>query len=153
MDIYISFIWTIIFFDKAFKYGDGTTFWGYVGTNSEPFCWELCNVVQCRSIGLLLQFVSLWPSTCPFLISFKPSGRICFLLLLLLVFFSLQWNISKHDRKCTCFILSRTSVFVKRNQIFVEETISKSQKMIFGLWRTELIVRDEAVGAETSGCI
>jgi hypothetical protein len=25
-------------FDKAFNYGDGTKFYGYVGTNSEPLC-------------------------------------------------------------------------------------------------------------------
>jgi hypothetical protein len=29
MDIPTSSIWIIIFFDRAFKYGDGAKFWGY----------------------------------------------------------------------------------------------------------------------------
>jgi hypothetical protein len=35
MDMSTSFIWIIIFFDEAFKYGDGAKFWGYVVTNAE----------------------------------------------------------------------------------------------------------------------
>jgi hypothetical protein len=36
MDVHTSFIFVIILFDLALKYGDGTKFWGYVGTNVEP---------------------------------------------------------------------------------------------------------------------
>jgi hypothetical protein len=35
-------------FEEAFKYGDGATFWGYVGTNAELLCVEFCNFVQCH---------------------------------------------------------------------------------------------------------
>jgi len=48
MDIPKSFIWMIILFDEAFKYGDGAKFWGYVGTNTEPLCVQFCNFVQCH---------------------------------------------------------------------------------------------------------
>jgi hypothetical protein len=41
-------MWNVILFDKAFKYGDGAEFWGYVRTTSEPLCVEFCNFVQCR---------------------------------------------------------------------------------------------------------
>jgi hypothetical protein len=44
-----SFISNIIFFDEAFKYGDGAKVWGYVGTNAEPLCVELRNFVQCHA--------------------------------------------------------------------------------------------------------
>jgi hypothetical protein len=48
MDISVSFVWIIIFFDKAFKYGIGVKFGGYVGTNSKPLCVEFCSFVKCR---------------------------------------------------------------------------------------------------------
>jgi hypothetical protein len=35
MDIPTSFIWIIILFYEAFKYGDGAKCWCYVGTNAE----------------------------------------------------------------------------------------------------------------------
>jgi hypothetical protein len=38
----------IIFFEWAFGYGGGLKFWGYVGTNSELFCAEFWNFVQCH---------------------------------------------------------------------------------------------------------
>jgi hypothetical protein len=38
MDIPTSYIWVIIFFDEAVKYGDGVVFWGYVGTNAKQLC-------------------------------------------------------------------------------------------------------------------
>jgi hypothetical protein len=41
-----SFIWIINLFDKAFKYGGGVKCWGYVGTNAEPLCVQLCNFVE-----------------------------------------------------------------------------------------------------------
>jgi hypothetical protein len=31
-----SFIWIVIFFDKALKYGDGAKFLDYIGANAEP---------------------------------------------------------------------------------------------------------------------
>jgi hypothetical protein len=37
MDINTTFIW-VIFFDGDFKYGGGSTFWGYVGTNADLLC-------------------------------------------------------------------------------------------------------------------
>jgi hypothetical protein len=48
MDIPISFILIIIFFDPVFKYGDGAKFWGYVVINAEQLCVEFCNFVQCH---------------------------------------------------------------------------------------------------------
>jgi hypothetical protein len=36
MDIPTSFLRINTFIEKAFKYGDGANFWGYVGTNAEP---------------------------------------------------------------------------------------------------------------------
>jgi hypothetical protein len=48
MDMPTSFIWIIILFDEGFKYGDNAEIWGYVGTNMEPLCVELCNFVQCH---------------------------------------------------------------------------------------------------------
>jgi hypothetical protein len=36
MNIPTSFIWIIIFLDRAFEYGGSSKFWGYVGTNAEP---------------------------------------------------------------------------------------------------------------------
>jgi hypothetical protein len=35
-----SFIWIIILFDEAFKYGEGAKFWSYIGTKAEPLCVE-----------------------------------------------------------------------------------------------------------------
>jgi hypothetical protein len=35
------------YFYEGFKYGDGTKFWGYVGTRTEPLCVEVCNFEQC----------------------------------------------------------------------------------------------------------
>jgi hypothetical protein len=45
MDIPTSFIWMIIFLDKACN---GATFWGSVGIHAEPLCVEFCNFVQCH---------------------------------------------------------------------------------------------------------
>jgi hypothetical protein len=39
-------MWIIVLFDEAFKYGDGSKFWGYVGTNTEPHYVEFCSFVQ-----------------------------------------------------------------------------------------------------------
>jgi hypothetical protein len=44
-DIPTSFIWIIILFNNAFKYGDGATYWYYVRTTAELFCGEFCNFV------------------------------------------------------------------------------------------------------------
>jgi hypothetical protein len=48
VDTRASFIWIAILFDEGFKYGDGAKFWGYIGTNAEALCIELCNIVQCH---------------------------------------------------------------------------------------------------------
>lgn len=45
----LTLIWIIILFDEAFKYGDGATVWGYVETNDDPLCVEICNFVECRN--------------------------------------------------------------------------------------------------------
>jgi hypothetical protein len=42
-DVPKSIIWIIILFDKAFKLGNGATFWGYVGTNAESLRAEFYN--------------------------------------------------------------------------------------------------------------
>jgi hypothetical protein len=42
------FIWIIIVFAGDFEYGGVSTFWGYVGTNTELLCVEFCNFVQCN---------------------------------------------------------------------------------------------------------
>jgi hypothetical protein len=47
-DVATSFIWIIILFDKALKYGDGAKFWGYVSKNAEPLCVEFCNFMHCH---------------------------------------------------------------------------------------------------------
>jgi hypothetical protein len=44
MDIPTTFIWIIIFFNRAFEYGN-ISMWDYVGTNAELLCVELCNFV------------------------------------------------------------------------------------------------------------
>jgi hypothetical protein len=49
MDIPTSYIWIIIFFDRAFEYGGGSKFWGYVGTKAESLCVEFYSFVQCRT--------------------------------------------------------------------------------------------------------
>jgi hypothetical protein len=46
MDIPTRFIWIIILFDGAFKYGDDAKLSGYVGTNAEPLYSEFCHFVQ-----------------------------------------------------------------------------------------------------------
>jgi hypothetical protein len=38
IDIPTSFIWIIILFDEAFKYGDGAKFRGHASANAEPIC-------------------------------------------------------------------------------------------------------------------
>jgi hypothetical protein len=38
MDMPKSFIWIINLFDEPLTYDSGEKFWGYVGTNAEPFC-------------------------------------------------------------------------------------------------------------------
>jgi hypothetical protein len=38
VDTPASFIWIIIFFHWAIKYGDGEKFWVYAGINAEPLC-------------------------------------------------------------------------------------------------------------------
>jgi hypothetical protein len=53
MDISTSFIWIVIIFDEAFKYGVGAKFGSYVGTNADPVCVEFCNLVQVVSYSLL----------------------------------------------------------------------------------------------------
>jgi hypothetical protein len=42
-----SFI-SIILFDKAFKYGSGAKFLGYVGTNTKPLCIKFYGFMQCH---------------------------------------------------------------------------------------------------------
>jgi hypothetical protein len=58
MDISISFIRIITFFDGAFEYVDGAKFCGYVGTNAEPLSVEFCNfeynIILCKVFTLLL---------------------------------------------------------------------------------------------------
>jgi hypothetical protein len=51
-----GFIWIIILFYEAFKYDDGSKFWGYVGTNTEPPCVEFCNFVHCCIVMKYLTF-------------------------------------------------------------------------------------------------
>jgi hypothetical protein len=46
MDIPTSFIWIIIYVERAFEYDEGAKFWGCVGSNAERLCLELCNFVQ-----------------------------------------------------------------------------------------------------------
>jgi hypothetical protein len=46
-----NFIWIVIFFDEAFKYGDDANLWGYVGRTADPFCVEFCNSEQCRILA------------------------------------------------------------------------------------------------------
>jgi hypothetical protein len=46
MDIPAKFISIIIFFDKAFKYGDGAKFVGCGGTKAESLYVEFCNFMQ-----------------------------------------------------------------------------------------------------------
>jgi hypothetical protein len=61
IDTPTSFILIIIFFDEALKYGDGETFWGYVGTNAEPLCVNFCNFVQCNSfVDYLTYYYYAW---------------------------------------------------------------------------------------------
>jgi hypothetical protein len=43
MNIPISFISIIIWFDEVFKYGDGAKFWGYVQASADPLYVEFCN--------------------------------------------------------------------------------------------------------------
>jgi hypothetical protein len=38
-----SFIWIIVLFDEAFKYGNSAKFLGYVETNAKPVCAEFRN--------------------------------------------------------------------------------------------------------------
>jgi hypothetical protein len=38
-----KFIWIMNVFDEALKYGDGSKFWEYVGTNAEPLRVEFCS--------------------------------------------------------------------------------------------------------------
>jgi hypothetical protein len=38
IDVPISFVLIVIFFDEAVKYGIGAKFWGHVGTNAKPPC-------------------------------------------------------------------------------------------------------------------
>jgi hypothetical protein len=38
INISASFVLIIILFDKAFKYGYGAKFWGYVAENAETLC-------------------------------------------------------------------------------------------------------------------
>jgi hypothetical protein len=40
-DMPTSFIWIVVSFLEAFKYGDGAKFWSYVRTDAEPLCVEL----------------------------------------------------------------------------------------------------------------
>jgi hypothetical protein len=44
--IHTCFVWIIILFDEAFKYGNCAEFWVYAGTNAEQLCVEFCNFVQ-----------------------------------------------------------------------------------------------------------
>jgi hypothetical protein len=41
-----SFIWIIIFFNRALEYGDISKLWGYVGTKAELLFVEFSNFVQ-----------------------------------------------------------------------------------------------------------
>jgi hypothetical protein len=55
MNIPTTFIWITILFDKAFKYGDGANFLGYVN-NAEPLCvefWILCSGICSNSLTCL----------------------------------------------------------------------------------------------------
>jgi hypothetical protein len=38
IDIPTIFIWIIILFDEAYKYGDGAKFRGHASANAEPIC-------------------------------------------------------------------------------------------------------------------
>jgi hypothetical protein len=64
-DMPTSFIWSSIFFDRAFEYGGVSKFWGYVPKNSGPLCVEFCNFVHCHtfvkcSVLLLLNLIHLY---------------------------------------------------------------------------------------------
>jgi hypothetical protein len=60
MDILMSFIWIVIFFDGDFEYGSGSTFWSYVWTNAELLCVEFYNFVQCHMfISYILLLLNL----------------------------------------------------------------------------------------------
>jgi hypothetical protein len=50
IDIPKSFIWIVILFDEGFEYDDGAKFRGFIATNNEPLCIELCNSVQCHIV-------------------------------------------------------------------------------------------------------
>jgi hypothetical protein len=45
--VHTSFTWIFNWFDESFKCHNGAKCWGYVGTNSEPLCAEVCNFLQC----------------------------------------------------------------------------------------------------------
>jgi hypothetical protein len=46
MDIPISFILIIVFFDGAFEFGGISIFCGYVETNAKELCIKFCNFGQ-----------------------------------------------------------------------------------------------------------
>jgi hypothetical protein len=40
-----TFVWIITLFYEVFKYGDGTKFLVYVGTNAGPLCVKFWNII------------------------------------------------------------------------------------------------------------
>jgi hypothetical protein len=77
MGMNTGFIWDIILLDEDFKYGDGTIFWGYVRTNTEPLCVEFCNFAQCHILMNYFKFLGLpsgfLPNSTPTKISYRPT--------------------------------------------------------------------------------
>jgi hypothetical protein len=59
VDIPTSFIWIIIFFDRALEYGNSLKLWDYVGTNAELLCVESCNsITWAKGSRLKVQFLN-----------------------------------------------------------------------------------------------
>jgi hypothetical protein len=50
MGIPTSFVWIIILFNEAFKYGESAKFLDYVGASPEPLFVEFCSFVQCHIV-------------------------------------------------------------------------------------------------------
>jgi hypothetical protein len=51
-----SFIWIIISFDEAFKYGDAAKFWSYITTNAKVIFVEFCSFESCHILVNYLTF-------------------------------------------------------------------------------------------------
>jgi hypothetical protein len=72
MDIRTSFIRIIIFFDGAFQYDSGSTFWGYVGTNAELLFVKFCNICSI----MYLRYLSCYCSVCVTVFSWYDNSII-----------------------------------------------------------------------------